>query len=177
MPLGGLLEPLIRAVKSRMRGDGAGDLVLGPSDLLLALIHLENRLLQLRLEFRNLEDRKRLPLVHNVADVNVDLPHVAADLGVHVDNLVGLELAGKRKHVRDVAPLGPSHPCRRNGSSSRIGTAGTGMTSSDSKYPAERTQGDERYEISLAHSRVLLNYDCSSSRSRKNKGEDRDQES
>ena len=66
---------------------------------------LENGLLELRFKFRDFENREGLTLSHNIADVDIDLLHVTAHLGVDVDRLIRLELPGKGQYVTDVAPL------------------------------------------------------------------------
>ena len=45
------------------------------------------------------------PLMHDVADVDVDALHVAAHFGMDIDHLVRLELPGKCKHVGNIAAL------------------------------------------------------------------------
>ena len=83
-------------------------------DLFLALRDLEDGLLELRLELGDFEHGERLTLLDHVADVDVDLLHVAADLGVDVDHLVGLELAGEGEDVVDIAALRGGHAGGRN---------------------------------------------------------------
>ena len=100
-----LLQARVLFMQSLVLRFGAIDLVLRARNLFLALVDLEDGLLQLRLQFRNFKRSERLALLDDVADVDVDLAHVAADLGVDVDHLVGLELPGEREHVADVAPL------------------------------------------------------------------------
>ena len=58
--------------------------------------------------------------MHDVADVDVDALHVAAHFGMHVDNLIGLKLAGEREHMGDVAALGNGNSCGRNSCGSRF---------------------------------------------------------
>ena len=79
--------------------------MLRPCDLLLGLLQLENRLLQLRLQFRDFKDRECLAFMNDVANIHIDARHVTAHLGVHIHNLVGLKLTGQRQHMRNVAPL------------------------------------------------------------------------
>ena len=94
------------------------DLVLRPRDLLLGLLQLENRLLQLRLQFRDFKDGECLPFMNDVANIHINARHVAAHLGVYIHNLVGLELSGQRKHLGDITPLrrGDLRRCDRRSS-------------------------------------------------------------
>ena len=103
--LGRLLQPFRLSVQSRVFRLGAIDLVLRPRDLFFALLQLKHCLLQLRLQLRHFQNRQRLALMHDVADIHIDARHVAANLGVHIHNLVGLELTGQRQHMGNIAPL------------------------------------------------------------------------
>ena len=107
-------------MQGRVRRLGAVDLVLRARDLFLALLQLEYCLLQLRLQLRHFENRQRLALMNNVADIDIDVRHVAAHLGVNVDNLVRLELSGQREHMGNIAPLRCGNFCGWNSCSARL---------------------------------------------------------
>ena len=115
MALRCLLQARVLLMQRLVLRLGATDLVLRARDLFLALLDLEDGLLQLRFEFGDFKGSEGLALLHDVANVDVDLAHVAADLGVHVDRLVGLELPGEREHVADVAALRNGHAGREDG--------------------------------------------------------------
>jgi hypothetical protein len=101
-------------VQSRVLRLGAIDPVLGLRDLFFGLLELEHCLLQLRFQLRHFQDRQRLTLMNDVADIHIDARHVAANLGVHIHNLVGLELTGQRQHMRNIAPLRCGNLCGGN---------------------------------------------------------------
>ena len=101
-----LLQAFRLGMERRVQCLGAFDLLLRARDFFLALFELECGLFELRFQLGNFEDRQRFSLVHDVADVDVDALHVAAHLGMHVDFLIGLELAGEREDVGNVAALG-----------------------------------------------------------------------
>ena len=124
------LQALRLGVERGVHRFGALDLVLRARDLFLALLQLEAGLLELRLQLRHFEHRQRFALVHDVANVDVDALHVAAHLGVHVDHLIGLELAGEREHVGDVAALRDGNARRRHGRGVGVGAAAAGMAGS-----------------------------------------------
>ena len=78
-----------------------GHIVLCPDDLVLTASHLRNGALQLGPQFGNLKDGERLPLPDLVPYIHVDVLYESRNLGMNVDHLVSLELAGKRQHVVD----------------------------------------------------------------------------
>ncbi len=82
-------------MKGRVGGDRTTNVVLRPGYFFLALFHRKDGLLQLRFEFRDFENGQGLSLMNDVSDIDVDLLHIAANLGVHIDHLVRLELAGQ----------------------------------------------------------------------------------
>jgi hypothetical protein len=59
----------------------------------------------LRAQFGNFEDCERLARADAIADIYVDVTHVARNLRVHINQLVGLELASQREHMRYLAAL------------------------------------------------------------------------
>ena len=122
---GRLLQARRFRVQSKVQCLGTFYLVLCARDLFLALFELEGRLLQLRLQLRDFQNCQCLSLVHNVANVHIDLLHVAAHLGVYVDHLIRLELPGQRKHMGDVAALRRRYTCRGRGSSLSLGVGAT----------------------------------------------------
>ena len=75
--------------------------MLCPGDFILAAGNLRNRAFQLRLQFRNFQNRKRLPLADPVADIHPDGADKAGNLGMNIDHLVGLELPRKGQDMRD----------------------------------------------------------------------------
>ena len=84
------------------------------------MLQLERRALQLGLQLRNFKDSQRLALANDVANVHIDARHVTAHLGVHIHNLVRLELSGQREHMGDIAALRRGDLGGWNGCSSRI---------------------------------------------------------
>ena len=94
-----------------MTGFGAADLVLRDADLLLAALLLGLAAAILRVQLGDFEHREGLACVDAVADVDVDMAHVAGDFCVHIDDLVGLELPGEREYVRDVSTLHDADGC------------------------------------------------------------------
>ena len=124
LPCGGLLQPLELRVNCGMFRFCAVDFVLCARNLLLALLQLEDRLLQLRFQFRHFKHGNGLALVNHVADIDVDVRHVSAHLGVHIDNLEWLELPGQRQHVRDIAALRCRYAGRGDGGGIRRGVLG-----------------------------------------------------
>ena len=64
-----------------MHGFGSLDLMLGAHDLVPAARHFGNRALQLGLELGNLQHRQGLPLMHAVADVDVNVADEPETLG------------------------------------------------------------------------------------------------
>jgi len=69
--------------------------------------------LQLGLELGDLQHRQGLPLMHAVADVNVNVADEAGNLGMDIDHLIGLELPREGEHLVDVAGLHHGHLRRR----------------------------------------------------------------
>ena len=100
-----LQKTVVVGLKGSVAGFGAADLVLRDVDLLLAALLLRLAAAILRVQLRDFEHGERLAGVDAVADIDVDVAHVAGDLRVHIDHLVGLELAGEGEYVRDVAAL------------------------------------------------------------------------
>ena len=92
-------------MQSRVGRLRAIDFMLRARNLLLALLHFKGRCLQLGFQFRHLQHGERLALMHNVANIDIDLLHVPAHLGVHIDDLEGLKLPGEGQHLGDIAAL------------------------------------------------------------------------
>ena len=74
----------------------AVDIRLGAVDLLLRVLDRRLVLLELILEFRDLEQREQLARGDAIADVHVDRLQVAGDLRVDVDLLERPELRAHR---------------------------------------------------------------------------------
>ena len=87
-----------------------GDFMLRADDFILAARDLGNRAFQLRLQFRNFQNRKRLPLAHPVADIHPYGANETGNLGMDVDHLVRLELTRQSQHMRNRTPLHHRHP-------------------------------------------------------------------
>ena len=122
------------------------------ADLFLALIDLEDSLLQLRLQLRHFEHGECLTLVHDVADIDVDLPHVAADLGVYVHHLVGLKLPGQGEHVGEIAALGGRYP--GGGHRRSLGIAGFVRRAARAKSKRRQCRCADRCEQNRRRGRV-----------------------
>ena len=75
-----LLQTLRLGVERGVERLGALDLLLRARDLFLALLELESGLLELRFQLRNFEDRQRFALMHDVADVDVDVASCSRSL-------------------------------------------------------------------------------------------------
>ena len=87
-----LLQPPELSMDGRVHCFSALELVLRSRDLFLGLLQIEGGLFKLGFQFWNVENRERLPFVHNIADIDIDALHVPANLGVHVDHLIRLKL-------------------------------------------------------------------------------------
>jgi hypothetical protein len=79
--------------------------MLRDADLFHASLLLGLAAAILRVQLGNFEYGEGLAGVDAIADVDVDVAHVAGDLCVYIDDLIGLKLPGEREHVRDVAAL------------------------------------------------------------------------
>jgi hypothetical protein len=90
-------------MKGGVGGFGAADLVLRTGDLFPALGDLKNGLLELRFELGDFKNGEGLALFDDVADVNIDSLHVAADFGVDVYGLIRLKLASEGENAAHVA--------------------------------------------------------------------------
>ena len=140
----GFFEALVLCVKRGVGGFGAADLVLGLRDLFPALLNLEDRLLQLGFQLGDFEHGQSLALVDDVADVDVDLFHVAADLGVNVNDLVWLELPSQREHVRDIASLRGGNARGWNRGRPGVCAVGVGLAAGYGKRSEERGEDSQR---------------------------------
>ena len=81
-------------MRDLVRRPGALEIGLRAVHFLLCALHRRFVLMQFVLQFGNLEDREELTGAHAIADVNIDRPHVAGDLRVHVDLLEGAKCGG-----------------------------------------------------------------------------------
>ncbi len=81
---------------SRLR---ATDLILCPCYLGLTVLHGGLRLGHIVLHFRNLQDRKKLSLLHAVTDVDINLLDIPGDFGHQLDFLIRFELRGEDQVV------------------------------------------------------------------------------
>ena len=88
-----------------MGGLGAPDFMLGADNFVAALGYLRDGALQLGLQLGDFEHGEGLALMDAVADVDVDVADEAGDLGMNIDDLIGLELTGQGEHLVDVADL------------------------------------------------------------------------
>jgi hypothetical protein len=146
--LSGLLQANVLLVECLVLGLGTTDLVLRSGDLFLALVNLEDRLLELGLEFGDFERSECLAFVDDVADIDVDLAHVAGDLGVHVHDLVRLKLAGEGEDMANIATLGDGDAGGGYGGGAGVatvvplGTAGAEMDDGDGRNDNRYTGGD-----------------------------------
>ncbi len=138
--LRGLQQPVVVRLQRGVARLGAADFVLRDADLLLAALLLGLAAAILRVQLRDFEHRERLAGVDAVADIDIDVAYVAGDLRVHIDHLVGLELPGKREHVRDVAAL---HHADRGRDGLRRGIRGVLMASTSADADDQRQKGGD----------------------------------
>jgi hypothetical protein len=99
----------------------SADLVLRERDLFLAAQVLRLAAAVLCVQLGDFEHGECLAGANAVADIDIDMAHVAGDLRMHIDHLIGLKLAGKTQHMGDVAALDFTH----GSSDLRVGIRGT----------------------------------------------------
>src|ERR1700733_1346087 len=149
-----LQQTVVVRLQGSMAGFGATDLMRRDVDLLLAALLLRLAAAILRTELGNFEHRERLAGVDAVADIDIDVAHIAGDLRVHIDHLVGLELPREREHVRYVAAL-DNADSRGDWLGGGIGRALTRFASGECKRQKER-QGEGLSGEKTAETRGLL---------------------
>ncbi len=76
---------------------GPADLVLRNANLLLAALLFGLAATILRVQLRHFQHRERLAGADAVADIHIDMAHVSGDLRVHINYLIGLELARRAR--------------------------------------------------------------------------------
>jgi hypothetical protein len=104
--------------------------------------------------------------MHAVADIDIDVSHIARNFRMHIYHLKGLKLASKTQNMRDIAALhnGDSHRWRRR-LLVRVGSFASGERNDDSAHRQQapqhtsylRTQGSSiRGAYQLLHAPSLL---------------------
>ena len=126
----GLLQAYGRGVQSSMIGFVTSDFIPGPRDLFRAVAYRRVRALHLGGQFRYFQNRKRLPRVHAVANIDIDVLDVSRNLGVDFYFLIGIKLTRHGEGVGQRLAFHQGDSGARNDGAGRMG----GGAGADSAY-------------------------------------------
>ena len=129
--------------------------MLRAHDLVAAAGYFGDGAGELGLQLRNFQNRQRLPPVHAVADVDVDVADEAGDFGMDIDDLVGLKLSGQGEHLFDIAALHHGH-LRRGRARRGLDCRRAAMTITNQHHHHDRdSEGGDEDPKTFAHVRKL----------------------
>ncbi len=134
-------------------GFRAEDFLVLASNFVFPAGNLSDGTLQLGAQFRHFEHSKHLPLAHLVADVHINVPDVAGDFCVHINDLIGLELPREVQGMDDTSLLHCGYGRGRNFRGNRVGPGIARNHTGEERQsqPHGENQGDSLYRISAMH--------------------------
>jgi hypothetical protein len=93
--LGCLDETVVVRLQGRVVRLRTADFMLSRRDLFFVALVLCLAAALLCIDFRNLEHGERLAGMEPIADIDINVPHVAGYLGLHITHLIWLKLTGE----------------------------------------------------------------------------------